>query len=212
MTDSHTLEPAVYGVYLRPDVRTSVAVSTITFHVERQFGLVSAGAYPPHATLAGSVPMVAGDAAVVAALDPVLIGRSQFPVHNAGIVTRSVVAYDIDRLSDGTVNEPLRQLAIDVNAALAPLAVPLDGYLVKEFSAEHFNGHLSLASHELMVWPSRRPEIDAFIRAMDVTPSTDFTAEHVSMYRFRSDDWSGHWWTSLTWEHVHTWDLREPGR
>jgi hypothetical protein len=207
MTSLPSTQPPVYGVFLRPDARTSTAVSTITFLVERQFGLVSAGAYPPHATLAGSVPMLADEADIIAALDPVLTDRPGFPVHNGGIATRSAIGYDVDRLADGSVNEPLHSLAVDVNAALEPLVVPLDGYLVKEFRADHFRAHLSLASHELMVWPERQAEVDAFIRQLDIAPSTDFTAEYVSMYRFQSDDWSGHWWNSLEWEPVHTWNL-----
>lgn len=202
-----SVQPAVYGVFLRPDARTSMAVSTITFLVERQFGLVSAGAYPPHATLAGSVPMLADEADIIAALHHVLTDRPGFPVHNGGIATRSAIGYDVDRLADGSVNEALHSLAVDVNAALEPLVVPLDGYLVKPFVADHFRAHLSLASHELMVWPERQAEVDAFIRQLDIAPSTDFTAEYVSMYRFQSDDWSGHWWNSLEWEPVHTWKL-----
>jgi hypothetical protein len=37
--------------------RTSAAVTTITGLARAQFGLVSAGAFPPHVTLAGSLPL-----------------------------------------------------------------------------------------------------------------------------------------------------------
>jgi hypothetical protein len=36
-----------YGVFFTPDARTSAAVTTITGLVRAQFGLVSAGAFPP---------------------------------------------------------------------------------------------------------------------------------------------------------------------
>jgi SAM-dependent methyltransferase len=41
-----------YGVFLTPDARTSAAVTTISGFIRAQFGLVSAGAFPPHVTLA----------------------------------------------------------------------------------------------------------------------------------------------------------------
>ena len=41
-----------YGVFLRPDPATSVAVTQITGQLRAQYGLVSAGAFPPHVTLA----------------------------------------------------------------------------------------------------------------------------------------------------------------
>ena len=46
-----------YGVFLRPDPLTCASVTRITGQLRAQFGLVSAGAFPPHATLAGSLPL-----------------------------------------------------------------------------------------------------------------------------------------------------------
>ena len=45
-----------FGVFLRPDPKTCAAVTQITSQLRAQYGLVSAGAFPPHITLAGSLP------------------------------------------------------------------------------------------------------------------------------------------------------------
>ena len=185
-----------------------MAVSTITFHVRRQFGLVSAGAFPPHATLAGSVPIPDEPSSVIAALDPVIGGTRAFPVHNHGIVTlRSAIVYDIDRTADGQTNEPLHRLADGVNAALAPLTVPLEATLVDGYDPGRFHGHLSLASHELAVDPGLAPEVAEFIREMPVVPSPGFDATRIVLYRFWSDGWDGAWWESLRWSPEHSWRL-----
>ena len=47
-----------FGVFLRPDPKTCAAVTQITSQLRAQYGLVSAGAFPPHITLAGSLPLV----------------------------------------------------------------------------------------------------------------------------------------------------------
>ncbi len=47
-----------FGVFLRPDPKTCAAVTQITGQLRAQYGLISAGAFPPHVTLAGSLPVV----------------------------------------------------------------------------------------------------------------------------------------------------------
>jgi hypothetical protein len=204
----------VYGVFLLPDPATSAAVTSITLSVERQFGFVSAGRFPPHATLAGSVPIAAPPDAIVAALDPVLTDRAGFPVHHGGIVRHgAAVTFDVDCLPDGRRNTALAVLAADVNAALAPLAHAIDARLVAPFDPDRFRAHISLASHEMNTQPELAAQVEAFIRAVPapaVPPS--FPATHVALYEFRSDDWTGHWWETLIWRHLHTWRLADSRR
>ena len=57
-----------YGVFLTPDARTSAAVTAVTGFVSAQFGLVSAGVFPPHVTLAGSLPLRVDEDELVAAV------------------------------------------------------------------------------------------------------------------------------------------------
>jgi hypothetical protein len=199
----------VYGVFLLPDPATSAAVTSITLSVERQFGFVSAGRFPPHATLAGSVPIRADAATIVAALDPVLASRPGFEVHHGGIVRHgTAVTYDVDRLPDGRRNEALAELAADVNAALAPLAHPIKALLVSPFDPTRFRAHISLASHEMHTQPELADQVEAFVRSVPAPAvPASFPAQHVALFEFRSDDWTSTWWNALTWRHLHTWRL-----
>lgn len=201
----------VYGVFLLPDAATSAAISSITFSLERQFGLVSAGRFPPHVTLAGSVPIAAGVDVITSALDRVLLDRPAFPVHNSGIVRHGrAVTYDVDRLADGSTNLPLRRLAADVSRALDPLAHEIDATLVSPFDEARFRAHLSLASHELSTHPELTADVEEFVRAVPAPrPSPQFTARRITLYAFTSDGWDGEWWRSLAWEPCHTWALDE---
>lgn len=202
----------VYGVFLLPDAATSAAVSTVTLAVERQFGFVSAGRFPPHATLAGSVPIHADVPTITAALDDVLRDRAGFEVHHAGIVRHgAAVTYEVDRLPDGRRNVALAALARDVNDALAPLAHHVDAYLVQPFDPDRFLAHISLASHEMRTQPDLADDVEAFVRAVPAPAVPDsFPARKVALYEFRSDGWTGHWWESLVWRHLHTWTLTPP--
>jgi len=111
-----------YGVYLRPDPLTCRAVVELTDLLKKQFGIVSAAAFPPHATLAGAVPSEADEADLVAALDPVLRSASPIPVHNSGIARHNIaVTFDVDKTVQGEKNEAIKSLAVSVNAALEPL-------------------------------------------------------------------------------------------
>ena len=60
-----------HGVFLQPEAQTSAAVTTITTYLRAQYGIVSAGRFPPHVTLAGSLPLAVSEidllTAVVAA-------------------------------------------------------------------------------------------------------------------------------------------------
>jgi hypothetical protein len=58
------------------------------------------------------------------------------------------------------------------------------------------------------VRPDLIEEVGEFLRGLPVEPSARFAGDTVALYRTRSDDWTGRWWTTLTWEHVHTWRLR----
>lgn len=53
-----------------------------------------------------------------------------------------------------------------------------------------------------------RDEVIEYVRALPVSCPEEFPGDTVTLYRTRSDDWTGRWWRTLTWEHVHTWRLR----
>ena len=156
------LDDVRHGVFLTPDARTSAAVTAVTGFVKAQFGLVSAGAFPPHVTLAGSLPLQVDEDDLVAAVRAVAASRRPFPVQNNGIgrLGDSVV-YDVHDL-DGEPNAPLVGLVEELVAALRPLLRPVTGLPPDLRDREDWRGHLSLASHELRGEPDLREEVDTF--------------------------------------------------
>jgi hypothetical protein len=201
---------ARYGVFLRPDPLTCAAVTRITDQLRAQYGLVSAGAFPPHATLAGSLPV--GDRAgeLEAALSERLAGITAFPVFNSGIVRmRGGLVYAIHELF-GAPNAALRALAAAVDEAVRPYLAPArPGEPDAGVSAPgEWVGHLSLASHDLAARPDLLDEVEDYVRGLQLPYPTTFTAGTVALYRFEAARWTGPWWRELRWEHVRSFRLR----
>lgn len=198
-----------WGVYLRPDPVTCKAIAEMTELCKRQFGIVSAAAFAPHATLAGAVPSEADAGEFIALLEPVLSEVESFPIFNAGVTRKpDCVYYDIDRLENGDTNRPLHELATLVNETIAPITAYREGEWSKPFVPEKFWAHFSLASHDLRAREDLRDEVEAFLRELQIPYSESFTAEYVTLFRFHSADWFGEWWHDLSWQHVRSWKLR----
>lgn len=199
-----------WGVYLRPDPLTCQAITDITTLCRKQFGIVSAGAFAPHATLAGAVPSNASAQEFIEILDPLLRATPAFSVHNGGVTRRpDCVYYDIDKLESGEINQPLHNLATAVNQAIAPLTAYQPGEWSQPFVPANFWAHFSLASHDLKSRPDLRDEVEEFIRALPIDFSTTFTAQYITLFRFHSADWNAEWWHDLTWTHEHSWKLQQ---
>lgn len=205
-------DPYRYGVFLRPDPRTSMAVTTVTTQLRAQFGFISAGAFPPHATLVGSQHLGRDEDAICDAVTAALAPLTSFLVVNSGVgrLRGGAVVYDIHHVADGSPNAPLVELAAAVDAAVAPLRRPADDPEPNLFDRDAFRAHLSLASHDLSVRPDLSAEVEEFIHGLGIEASATFAGDTVSLYRTRSDDWSGRYWLTLTWEHLHTWRLPLP--
>ncbi|WP_211124507.1 2'-5' RNA ligase family protein [Streptomyces yatensis] len=202
-------DPYRYGVYLRPDPATCAAVTAVTSQLRAQYGIVSAGAFPPHATLVGSRHIVAPAEEIVAAVTRGLAGASPITVHNAGVRRQGVgLVYDVHHLADGvTPNAAFTDLAARVDQAVVPLEIPAPNPMGHQFDADTFRAHLSLVSHDMYVRPDLSEEVEEYVRGLPVPFPKSFPGNTVTLYRTRSDDWSGRWWQTLTWEHVHTWRL-----
>ncbi|CAD5990034.1 heme utilization protein [Agreia sp. COWG] len=201
-------DPYRYGIYLRPDAKTCRAVTVVTDQLRAQYGLLSAGAFPPHATLVGSQPFGFAETEAIETVTALLANREAFEVHNAGIRSQGIgYVYDVSQNADGTVNDALVSLARDIDAAVEPFRRPMNNPLPNDFVPELFRGHLSLASHDLYVRPDLHDEVGEFIRELDVPVPTSFAGRSVVMYRTASPDWSGRWWQTMTWEHVYSWEL-----
>lgn len=204
-----------YGVFLRPDAVTCWNVTQITLALKHQFGIVSAGAFPPHATLIGNLRTDASPQDLVKILDPVFAATQPFPVYNAGVRHRETgtYQYDVNLDANGSdINRPFNDVARRVATAVAPVSIDVNDFLVPPVSQYKFAGHMGLASHDLRVDPHLGDEVGEFIAGLGLTPPSSFVARWYSLFEFQSD-WDGHWWETLRWRHLHSWDVaREAGQ
>lgn len=201
-----------YGVFLRPDPATCSAVEQITRALKQQFGLLSAAAFAPHATLVGNLAINASPNELVAALDPVFEATSPLPVYNHGperTLTgdfQGTYRYDIDRNAAGDQpNQALRQVAAAVKRAVMPLSVPVTDHFTVPVADYEFAGHLSLASHELALDKRLCDEVGEFIAGLPITAPSSFIARWYTLFELRAE-WSGPWWENQPWRPIHSWD------
>ena len=192
-----------YGVYLRPDPTTCWTVTQITTALRAQFGLISAGAFPPHATLVGNLATDATADDVIAAVGPILRTAPVVEVFNAGVRrVEDWFEYDI-------TNGPLGAIAAEVIEAVLPLSKRVDDAYTVQVEDYVFSAHLGLASHDLQVDGHLADEVGGFLDDLPFAPPRSFLARWYSVFEFRADDWRGHWWKSLTWKHLHSWQVGE---
>jgi hypothetical protein len=180
----------------------------VTHALNKQFGLVSAGAFPPHITLIGNLCTQATEDELIAALDPVFDDVRPFPVYNSGIDRRGPGTYEYNVNLDESgnkPNEPLGRVADTVAKTVAPLSVPVDEYMVTPVAEYKFAAHLGLASHELVVDNRLSQEVGDFLAGLPLQPPASFLARWYSVFEFRAD-WSSQWWQHMTWRHIHSWE------
>jgi hypothetical protein len=197
-----------YGIFLRPDPATCLAVTQITLAVRQQFGLVAAEAFAPHATLIGNLRTDGTDAELINILDDVFNTVVPFAVFNHGIeIEADSVRYNIMRDSARThPNRNLASVAASVRDAVAPIHVRHDDFLAPNVQDYRFAAHLSLASFELAIEPRLTHEVGEFIAGLPIVAPASFVAGYYSLFRFRAD-WSGHWWNDMPWAHVKSWNV-----
>lgn len=198
----HESDDLRYGVFLRPDARTSAAVTAITTFVRAQFGLVSAGAFPPHVTLAGSLPLAISEERLATLVADVAREFRPITVQNNGIARLGEsVVFDIHHL-DGSPNRALVELAARVNAVVRPVLRTATGLAPDVLDGDRWRGHLSLASHELAGQPELGAEVDAFIRDLPVPYPERFDVTTLTIYRLHNRHWRPGWWTTFRWERI----------
>lgn len=196
-----------FGFYLRPSYAMARAQAEMHDLLRRQFGAVTAGAFMPHATIKGFFRSDATVAAMKSAIEPVMSGRPTFAVTNRGPIpfgTRSIVL-DIQHDETGATNAPLQDLHEAAFVALRPLIHADCDFSPGEGVNERFFAHLTLLQR------LRRAEVfdevAAFIGAAGPIGPAVFDAEYCHLHAFRSDDWSGDWGATLTWELLASWKL-----
>jgi hypothetical protein len=197
-----------FGVFLRPDPKTCAAVTQITGHLRAQYGLISAGAFPPHVTLAGSLPVVVPLAELIQLIGFVLRRSPAFPVQNLGIrrLADSALAYDVSGV-DGAPNRRLNDLAGAVDSVVRPLVGPSGSLPPGLYEPDRWMPHISLVSHELRIRADLRDEVEDYVNGLGIIPPPSFTADTVTLYRFAHNTWTGSWWRDMRWEHVRSWRL-----
>ncbi|MDF2992345.1 MAG: hypothetical protein K0S37_2859 [Microbacterium sp.] len=197
-----------YGVYLRPDPLTCWVQAQINLALKQQYGLVSAAAFPPHATLVGNLRTDATVDDLATRIGDAVASQNTFTVHNKGFErVGDAYLYNVHEDGRGNPNEPLVSLAAAVKAAVLPVSIPVNDYLVTPIENGTFKAHLSLASHDLSVDNTLADEVGEFLSGLPLQPPRTFRAEVVSLYETTSDDWNGHWWKTLRCTHLRSWKL-----
>ncbi|MDP9473757.1 MAG: 2'-5' RNA ligase family protein [Chloroflexota bacterium] len=196
-----------YAFYLRPSDAMCHAQRELHRLLQQQYGLRAAGSLMPHATIKGFFRSDAAPQDIVAQVDPVIAGRSAFPVHSRGVQSwlRSALVLDIQRLPDGSDNEALRALHWEAWQALAPLIHPACDFTPFEWHGDYFTAHLTLAMGDIP--PPLFDEIEQFVHDAEPIGPPDFTADTLQLFAFRSYAWAGAWWEGLRWDLLHSWQL-----
>ena len=183
-----------YGVFLRPDPLTCAAVTRITGQLRAQFGLVSAGAFPPHATLAGSLPL-AGPPEELARARP---GRA---VH--GAEPRARLAQRRPRLRrprprDGAARRHRRRGRPPAARSPRPgwrrtCSSPAAGTRTSRSAPTTSRRGRTCTTRSRRTsagWPSR---------CRRSSPPRS-----IAVYRLEHETWTGSWWRAMEWEHVRS--------
>lgn len=199
-----------HGVFLLPDARTSAAVTRITTYLRAQYGFVSAGRFPPHVTLAGSLPLAVAEADLVAAVRDIASRHSAVPMVNSGPrqLWGSVLAFDVHEDGGGRPNPALVDLAVDVIEMARSRLGPAGDLPADVHERDEWHGHLSLASHEVRGRREFLQTVDQFVAQLGEPFPAQFVASEVGVFRFSHPSWTGDWWTDFKWELV---DLVELG-
>jgi hypothetical protein len=207
-TDSAIVTDIRYGIFLRPDPETCWAVTQITQALRQQYGLVAAAAFAPHATLIGNLQSRVSEEELIKTLDAVFAEVRPFPVYNTGVerTRNGTFEYNINLDAHGEhANEALSQVAAAVKAATLPVHVPHQDYLAPNVQDYVFAAHIGLASFELRGDNRLSDEIGEFIAGLPIVAAASFVARWYTLFQFRAD-WSGHWWQTMHWRHVKSWE------
>ncbi len=201
-------DPSVrFGFYLRPSYAMCRAQGAMHELLKRQFGLITAGAFMPHATIKGFFRSDATVAAMKAAIDPVMSGRPSFTVVNNGPLAygRGSIVLNVQQDEFGETNHALQALHEAAFAALVPLVDPECAFTTSEWKGSSFFAHLTLMQN--LPREDFFEEIFTFVQDAEPIGPRRFTAEYFHLYAFRSEDWGGDWGATLIWEMLHSWKL-----
>jgi len=198
-----------YGVFVRPDPATCRAQISLHTLLNSQYGLIAASAFPPHATLLGNIAITSGESELLRRVETVVRRYPAIEAHNRGL-TRSggAIIYDIHCRPDGSVNQPLTDLARHIERDLEQIRARTDhDYMTGHATNDAFHAHLTIAGQDLALREDLQAEIWQYACALAPDTPADFTIDTVSVYRFRSDHWASEWWKDMTWQHLRSFRL-----
>lgn len=185
---------------------TCWVLAQLNLVLKQQFGLVSAAAFPPHATLVGNLRTDVSPDELVKRLSPVFENAPVIEIHNTGLQrVGDWFFFNVHEDGQGRPNLALTQIADAVREAVMPVSVPVNDFLVTPVEEGTFWAHLSVASHDLLINPGLTDEVGKFLAELPLTPPAAFRAEVYSLYEFTSN-WDSHWWQTLTWRHLKSWE------
>lgn len=199
-----------FGVYLRPSYAMCRAQAEMHDLLRRQFGLAAGAAFMPHATIKGFFRSDATIAEIVRVVDGAVRDRLPFTVVNNGPVPlgRGGIALDVQHGDHGEPNASMQSLHEAIFTALRLMIHEQCDFTDREWALERFFAHLTLAMADI---PDLQfDEVHDFIRDAEPIGPRRFTAEYLHLFAFRSDDWVGGWWHSLSWTLLHAWRLGYP--
>jgi 2'-5' RNA ligase len=197
-----------YGVYLRPAPALEAAVARTHALMAERCGVFAAGRLMPHVTLKGFFRTEADSATLQRRVEGALADRDAVVLHDAGVTAfaTDAILLDVDGNGAGRRNEPLHALHEAAFAATAPLVAPDCDFTPHEHAHDALVAHITLAMADI---PRERfPHVLSFARSLEPIGPTASEASEVQLFAFASDDWSGAWWTTLTWRLLASVPLR----
>jgi hypothetical protein len=147
---------------------------------------------------------------IIEAFDRAIAGHEPFTVVNRGPIPfgRSSIVLDVQHLADGSRNEALQAIHESAWREILPLVHPDCDFTPREWALARFHPHLTLIMADMPDFAF--DEIRGFVNEAGQIGPERFTAEYFHLFAFRSEDWSGAWWSTLTWHLLHSWRLGGP--
>ena len=192
-----------YGLYLRPPAVISRIQSEIHELMKRQYGLVSAGAFPPHMTILGHVATRDDHQEVIDAATAAMDGVHAVRIFNRGLgaTPGHGIGHIVGSLPNGDPNPALVDLFRRASQHLDPLRVPVEGEYKPGVRKEaDFYGHMTLAAHDLTLRPELFDEVFAFLSELDIGARGEYICDTAALYVYETNSgWDGKWWETMTW-------------
>ncbi|MCP4419804.1 MAG: 2'-5' RNA ligase family protein [Chloroflexi bacterium] len=192
-----------YAVYLIPPYSVAQPVAEIHQMLRKQFGLVAADKFQIHATLKGFFKKVEEPLEpMTERLDRIFSDLEPFPVHFNGFRIDIGIGLNVSRIGEEP-NPAMVALRTQIVDAIRPFIAP-DCDFVKEDLGSPFAAHVTLAFRDIPL--TLYDDVFAYLEQAPL-PIQPFTAQTFHLLQFFSQDWTGAWWETLTWQLLKSWHI-----